>query len=157
MAGKIKNLITGVHIQASQETGTERQWCRVLHCSEMSVDDDVPKSFRRPNQFFETGAAHAIVDHVGTIAGSYIEYCFLDVVNASNNDMIGPGRSQVFSLLLGSSNRNNLRTHCFGQLNRGDSHRRTGGGNHHILIRLHGGKLTKAKYAANSPLLTAAA
>src|ERR1700716_2877554 len=145
MAGKIENLITGVQIQASQETRTERQWCRVVHCSEMSVDDDVPESFRRPYQFLEAGAAHAIVDHVGTIACSYIEYCFLDVVNASNNDMIGPGRSQVFSLLLGSSNRSNLRTHCVGQLNRGDSHRRTGGGSHHILIRLHAGKLNESE------------
>src|SRR3981081_477112 len=126
MAGKIKNLITGVQIEASQETRTERQWRRVLHRSEMSIDDDVPKSFRRPDQFLETGAAHTIVDHVGTIARSYIENCFLHIVNASNNDMIGPGRSQMFSLLLGSSNGNNLRTDCLSHLNRGDSHRRTG-------------------------------
>src|SRR5258708_20747346 len=125
MAGKIKNLITGVQIQASQETRTERQWCHVLHCSEMPVDDDVPKSFRHPDQFLETGATHAIIDHVGTIARSYIENCFLDIVNASNNDMIGPGCSQMFSLLLGSSNCDNLGAHCFRHLNRGASHRRT--------------------------------
>src|SRR6202023_1747448 len=127
MAGKIKNLITGVQIQASQETRTERQSCCVLHCSEMSVHDDVPKSFRRPNQFLETGAAHAIVDHVGTIARSYIENCFLDIVNAGNNDMIGPGRSQVFSLLLGSSECNKCATHCLDRVNRGDFLRSTGG------------------------------
>src|ERR1700758_2064124 len=92
MAGEFKKPEAAMYLDRPQKACAQRQQRPEIHCSKVSVNDDMAGSFGGPDQLFEAGAGYGIVDHLSAESISQFENCSLDILGTGDYDLV---RSQL--------------------------------------------------------------